>query len=156
MLQGMTVALPPAFRISAAASSQTGALRDDTTTLAPDSARCRAIALPMPLLEPVTTATLPVRSKSGDAMDLFLRILGYLRTIVAAQEGRIRIVAEPRACRHVDERLPGGHADAVDVAAVARLDGREVILFLRRRQQMQRGQRRRPDERRMRRRGLAR
>ena len=64
----MTVAWPPAARISAAASSQAGALRDDTTTRAPDSARCMAIDLPMPLLEPVTTATLPVRSKSGDAM----------------------------------------------------------------------------------------
>jgi hypothetical protein len=64
----MTVAWPPALRISAAASSQAGALRDETTTLAPDSARCMAIDLPMPLLEPVTTATLPVRSKSGDAM----------------------------------------------------------------------------------------
>ena len=64
----MTVASPPALRISAAASSQTGALRDDTTTRAPASARCMAIALPMPLLEPVTTATLPVRSKSGDGI----------------------------------------------------------------------------------------
>src|SRR5476651_2651088 len=130
MLQGMTVALPPAFLISAAASSQTGALRDDTTTLAPDSARCMAIALPMPLLEPVMTATLPVRSKSGDAMDLFLQILGYLRTIVAAQEGGIGVVAQPRARRHVDERLPARHTDAVDVPAVARLDGGEVILVL--------------------------
>jgi len=68
MLQGMTVAWPPALRISAAASSQTGALRLDTTTLAPCSARWSAIDLPMPLLEPVTTATLPVRSKSGDAI----------------------------------------------------------------------------------------
>src|SRR5476651_2694021 len=130
MLQGMTVALPPAFLISAAASSQIGALRDDTTTLAPDNARCMAIALPMPLLEPVTTATLPVRSKSGDAMDVFLRILGYLRTIVAAQEGGIGVVAQPRARRHIDERLPGGHTDAVEVPAVAGLDGREEILFL--------------------------
>ncbi len=64
----MTIASPPALRISAAASSQAGFLRDDTTTLAPCRARCRAIDLPMPLLEPVTTATLPVRSKSGDAM----------------------------------------------------------------------------------------
>src|SRR5215217_9497452 len=69
MLQGMTIASPPALRISAAASSQAGFLRDDTTTLAPCRARCRAIDLPMPLLEPVTTATLPVRSKSGDAIE---------------------------------------------------------------------------------------
>ena len=66
----MTIASPPALRISAAASSQAGFLRDDTTTLAPCRARCRAIDLPMPLLEPVTTATLPVRSKSGDAMKM--------------------------------------------------------------------------------------
>src|SRR5258708_723276 len=68
MLQGTTIACPPAALISAAACSQTGALREETTTLAPDRARCMAIALPMPLLEPVTTATLPVRSKSGDAI----------------------------------------------------------------------------------------
>src|SRR5687768_9343595 len=70
MLQGTTIASPPAFLISAAVSSHTGALRDDTTTLAPESARCRAIDLPMPLLEPVTTATLLVRSKSGEAIDV--------------------------------------------------------------------------------------
>ena len=64
----MTIASPPAFLISAAASSQAGALRLETTTRAPCSARCIAIDLPMPLLEPVTTATLPERSKSGDAM----------------------------------------------------------------------------------------
>ena len=69
----MTIASPPAFLISAAASSQTGALRDDTTTLAPARARCMAIALPMPLLEPVTTATLPERSKSGDTAFCYLQ-----------------------------------------------------------------------------------
>src|SRR5476649_2139901 len=115
MLQGMTVALPPAFLISAAASSQTGALRDDTTTLAPERARCMAIALPMPLLEPVTTATLPVRSKSGDAIDYSSRFFGTLRTIVAAQEGRIGIVAEAWSRRHVDEGLPARDAGAVHV-----------------------------------------
>src|SRR5580698_10433434 len=97
MLQGMTVACPPALRISEAASSQTGALREDTTTLAPDKARCRAIDLPMPLLEPVTTATLPVRSKSGDGIGVSSsRSYLFLCTIMGTQEGGIGIEAQAR------------------------------------------------------------
>src|SRR4249920_424630 len=42
---------------------QASALRLDTTTRAPCSARRSAIALPMPFVEPVTSATFPVRSK---------------------------------------------------------------------------------------------
>ena len=47
---------------------QRGELAAAYDTLAPALAYSSAIDLPMPLLEPVTTATLPVRSKSGDAM----------------------------------------------------------------------------------------
>src|SRR6185369_7293357 len=42
---------------------QASALRLDMTTLAPCSARRSTIALPMPFVEPVTSATFPVRSK---------------------------------------------------------------------------------------------
>src|SRR6185436_4191187 len=42
---------------------QASALRLDTTTRAPCSASRSAIALPMPFVEPVTSATFPVRSK---------------------------------------------------------------------------------------------
>src|ERR1700745_342797 len=59
----MATALPPAFLIPATTSSQSGALRLETTTLAPKSAICSAIARPMPFDEPVMTAVLPVRSK---------------------------------------------------------------------------------------------
>jgi hypothetical protein len=34
----------------------------ETTTFAPESANCSAIAFPIPLVEPVTTATFPVKS----------------------------------------------------------------------------------------------
>src|ERR1044071_6062484 len=125
MLQGMTVAWPPAFLISAAASSQTGALRDDTTTLAPASARCIAIALPMPLLEPVTTATLPVRSKSGDGIRFPPFKSSLLRTVVAAEEAWIGIEAEAWPGRHIDSGLPAWNADAIHVASVRRLDSGE-------------------------------
>src|SRR6185369_2526661 len=111
MLQGMTIASPPACLISAAASSHTGALRDDTTTLAPDRARCMAIALPMPLLEPVTTATLPVRSKSGDGMRFPPFESSLLGTVVAAEEAWIGIEAEPWPGRHIDSGLPARNAD---------------------------------------------
>src|ERR1051326_25802 len=50
--------------IPAATWLHASALRLDTTTRAPCSARRSAIALPMPFVEPVTRATFPVRSKS--------------------------------------------------------------------------------------------
>jgi hypothetical protein len=65
MLQGITTASPPACRMPLATGSQASALRLDTTTRAPSEASVSAIERPMPRLEPVTTATLPVRSK-GD------------------------------------------------------------------------------------------
>ncbi|OJU35552.1 MAG: hypothetical protein BGN94_15295 [Rhizobiales bacterium 68-8] len=55
---------PTAALISAAASSQETALRDEITTEAPCSARRCAIALPMPRDEPVTIATFPEMSNS--------------------------------------------------------------------------------------------
>src|ERR1700730_14948199 len=65
MLQGMTWASPPALRMPAATSSQASALRLEMTTLAPSFASNSAEARPMPRLEPVMTATRPVRSNGG-------------------------------------------------------------------------------------------
>src|SRR6185295_14367551 len=62
MLQGMTVASPPAALMPSATSLQASAFRDEITTLAPSFARSSADERPMPRLEPVTTATFPVRS----------------------------------------------------------------------------------------------
>src|SRR6478672_5744298 len=62
MLQGMTWASPPALRIPSATSWQASILREEITTLAPSLARSSAEERPMPRLEPVMTATLPVRS----------------------------------------------------------------------------------------------
>src|SRR3954451_15066339 len=62
MLQGMTVASPPAALMPSATSWQASALREETTTLAPSFASNSAEERPMPRLEPVTIATLPVRS----------------------------------------------------------------------------------------------
>jgi hypothetical protein len=63
MLQGITAAVPPLSRIAAATGSQASALRLEITTFAPIRAMVSAIERPMPRLEPVTTATLSVRSK---------------------------------------------------------------------------------------------
>src|ERR1700731_3406600 len=71
MLQGMTKASPPSARIDLATSSQASALRLDTTTFAPSCANSSAVARPMPRLEPVMTATLPVRS-NGDCFNVLL------------------------------------------------------------------------------------
>src|SRR4051812_11642530 len=62
MLQGITWASPPALTMPSATTSQASALRLEITTLAPSLASSSADERPMPRLEPVTTATLPVRS----------------------------------------------------------------------------------------------
>src|SRR5579863_9788064 len=63
MRQVMATASPPLARIAAAASSHGASLRAEMTTRAPALANPSAIARPMPREEPVTIATLPVRSK---------------------------------------------------------------------------------------------
>src|SRR4051812_29104274 len=68
MLQGITWASPPALRMPSAAASQASALRLEITTLAPSFASNSAEERPMPRLEPVTTATLPVRSNGVDCI----------------------------------------------------------------------------------------
>src|SRR5579863_9103486 len=72
MLQAMTWASPPAFLMPSATSWQASALRLEITTLAPSLASSSAEERPMPRLEPVTTATLPVRSNGVDFMSAFL------------------------------------------------------------------------------------
>src|SRR5580704_6855820 len=66
MLQAMTWASPPSLRMPLATSSQASALRLEITTLAPSRASNSAEERPMPRLEPVMTATLPVRSNGVD------------------------------------------------------------------------------------------
>src|SRR5271163_3749577 len=75
MLQAMTWASPPALRMPCATSSQASALREEITTLAPSFASNSADERPMPRLEPVMTATWPVRSKGVDFMVFPLCIL---------------------------------------------------------------------------------
>src|SRR5215218_7964982 len=65
MLHTMTCASPPCSRMPLTTASHASALRLETTTLAPSCASSSAEARPMPRLEPVTTATLPLRS-NGD------------------------------------------------------------------------------------------
>src|SRR3954471_12308142 len=65
MLQGMTWASPPAFLMPSATSWQASALRLEITTFAPSLASSSAEERPMPRLEPVMTATFPVRSNGG-------------------------------------------------------------------------------------------
>src|ERR1700737_1362009 len=62
MLQAMTWASPPASLMPSATASQASRLRLEITTLAPSFASSSAEERPMPRLEPVMTATLPVRS----------------------------------------------------------------------------------------------
>src|SRR5580704_16580855 len=69
MWHAMAVASRPSLRIAAATSSLASSLRLDTTTFAPARARASAIARPIPRLDPVTTAVLPVRSNKPSSIE---------------------------------------------------------------------------------------
>src|ERR1700736_4593533 len=83
MLQGMTWASPPALRMPLATSSQASALRLEITTLAPSFASNSAEERPMPRLEPVMTATLPVRSNG--VFFILVSSLNYLGVIARSE-----------------------------------------------------------------------
>src|SRR5215467_8644742 len=103
MLQAIGTAsfAPRASLMAAATWLQASALRLDTTTRAPCSARRSAIALPMPLVEPVTSATFPVRSKS------------VMRSCTRAVQRSVR--GEPPALdQHIDRVGPA--VDEVDAS----------------------------------------
>src|SRR5471032_306216 len=73
MLQGCAMTVRPCCASSARVASQASDLRLEITTLAPALPSSSAIDLPMPRVEPVTTATWPVRSNSeGTAMAVLL------------------------------------------------------------------------------------
>src|SRR5467141_628000 len=99
MLQAMTQASPPCWRMSRATASQASALRLDITTLAPSRAMASALARPMPRLEPVTIATLPSRA-NGDAV---------------AWTRPSSIMALPIGLREIFAQLLFGHRLAVDL-----------------------------------------
>src|SRR5262249_2798881 len=61
------------FRISSSAERSSFSCRLEMRISAPASTRPRAIALPSPLLPPVTRATLPVRSNSLEIMVLSVK-----------------------------------------------------------------------------------
>src|ERR1700731_4976432 len=90
MLQGMTWASPPDFRMPAATSWQASTLRLEITTLAPSFASSSAEERPMPRLEPVMTATLPVRSNGVDFKVAFPYVIPWrasLRRIPSFRDG---------------------------------------------------------------------
>ncbi len=65
-LQGFAMASKPCFLSSDRTSSQDSAFLLEMQTLAPARASSSAIDLPMPRVEPVTRATLPLRSNNDD------------------------------------------------------------------------------------------
>src|SRR3954451_11935674 len=103
MLQGMTVASPPAALMPSATSWQASALREETTTLAPSFASSSAEERPMPRLGAVTTATLPVRSTGVFFIGVGLRcihLFGVIarldRAIQYSRDGAAGIEGLPR------------------------------------------------------------
>src|SRR5262249_48711323 len=102
----------------AATSWHESALRLDTTTLAPCSARRSTIALPMPLVEPVTRATFPVRSKSVMA-NVLSDPVGELRLIQQVQRFQERqpIVGAGEPADELPQRVAAVQA-VIDVARI--------------------------------------
>src|SRR4051794_4762380 len=61
MSEGTAIAVPPDTSISATRASSRSLRRARSATDAPASARRRVVAAPIPLLAPVTIATVPVK-----------------------------------------------------------------------------------------------
>src|SRR5262245_14608462 len=72
--------LPGSVDSSFAVASRFGILRLAMTTFAPASAKCRAIALPMPRPPPVTIATLPCNE-----METLMEFYSRLRSLMFSQ-----------------------------------------------------------------------
>src|SRR5713226_8065901 len=70
MLHAMGVASHPSLLIACATSAHLSDLRLEITTFAPARAIASAIARPIPLVEPVITATFPVKSHREFAIHL--------------------------------------------------------------------------------------
>ena len=111
--RGRRARVPAPWRalIAAATSSQAAALREETTTFAPCSASRSTMARPMPREEPVTTATLPVRSNS----DIFPRPAETPRTLKRRLRNAIYI-AFVRAAASKDRPGPAARFTASPIS----------------------------------------
>src|SRR5438094_7252224 len=121
MLQAMTWASPPALRMPLAAASQASALRLEITTLAPSFAKSSAEERPMPRLEPVMMATLPVRS---NGVPFTTRAPFLFRFLFSSWPGSSRPSTSLLAAKTWMPGTKAGHDDyCVDaVARLTRLD----------------------------------
>src|SRR5882724_8590673 len=132
MLQGMTWASPPAFLMPSATSWQASALRLEITTFAPSLASSSAEERPMPRLEPVMTATFPVRSNG-----VFFIVVGSLTlapSFRGATKSRARNPSGRGASCEMDSgliasRCPGMTERACGLHQPARVgDAAEVVV----------------------------
>src|SRR6201996_8496625 len=97
MLHGMTWASPPNLMMPSATASQASALRLEITTLAPSLASSSAEERPMPRLEPVMTATLPVRSNG-----VFFIFFSLKFSAPSFRDTRLRVDPESRGYKHLE------------------------------------------------------
>src|SRR5580704_14258821 len=100
-----------------ATSSQASALREEITTLAPSLASSSADERPMPRLEPVMTATFPVRSNG--VFFIFCALPAFL--VMPGLVPGIHVLI-PSWLQDVDGRDKPGHDDCG--GAVARMSQR--------------------------------
>src|SRR6185437_2128049 len=111
--QGITTALPPSARIFCATASHASGLRLEITTVAPCSAMRVAMASPIPLVEPVMIATLPVRSNNDG--------ITFSPKLAAALPVSMLLVGEtsigPVHARAAQNRLPPGRTHTAAASA---------------------------------------
>src|SRR5688572_26361139 len=90
----------------AATASQASCLRLEITTLAPCAASASAIAFPMPLVEPVTTATLPCRSNRSFTPSSLSRARSIAVSPADARPGDDRCAPRARSGPDMDDAAP--------------------------------------------------
>src|SRR5437879_3229384 len=123
-----TIVRPDSCSISRAAASSGPAVRAVMTTSAPSPASCRATCRPMPLLAPVTKATLSVSSRSNRAL-LVVRVgswpgwyFKYRRT------GSQGCAADRRPCPSVlGVQAPAQYAPGADAEHLVVEEGHHLL-----------------------------
>src|SRR5580704_2104897 len=95
-----------------ATSSQASALREEITTLAPSLASNSADERPMPRLEPVMTATFPVRSKGVDFMIVSSLVIARSESDEAIQPSRDALDCFASLAMTVKSNQPAALGDA--------------------------------------------
>src|SRR6266404_6595661 len=102
-LSGMNSPRPPADLMSCNVALPVSSLTSPRYTVTPAAANCRAVARPIPEPQPVTTATLPVRSVACFQLSSTASVMFDSLSSVLVQEGTDQFLS----MRRVEQRAAG-------------------------------------------------